>query len=317
MIGRFRFASPAAMSSPSHLRVHAVASLSEGIRRALSAAPKVVGLFCTLVVLSVPFGCSPVPFSPGAQSPYARLVTPEDLYIEETDSQGPLKIEPGDSIEVVVRRGAGEERSTVTVRDNGRVFLGSLDIDLKNLTVPEAETHITEQVATIVRNPRVEVSIKQKKLQLRKQRVFLLGGGTGQPGTGAFLATGSAKMAELDRKTTVGQLLAQVGFNDYAVLDDIRVIRGDARKSEVIPVDLQRFFQYGDRSQDVVLKDNDIVFVPRQRIGDWNAFLAKINQTLILLLGTQTLAPEALTRFLQDNNIQPVQVPSISVTTPR
>src|SRR5207245_11174613 len=114
-----------------------------------------------------------------------------------------------------------------------------------------------------------------------------------------------------------GQLLAQVGFNDLAVLDDVRVIRGDARKPEVIPVDLQRFFQYGDRSQDIVLKDNDIVFVPRQRIGDWNAVLAKINETLFLLLAAQTLSPEAMTKFLQDNNIQPVQVPSISVTTPR
>ncbi len=100
-------------------------------------------------------------------------------------------------------------------------------------------------------------------------------------------------------------------------MDDIRIIRGDAQKPEVIPVDVQRFFQYGDRSQDIVLKDNDIVFVPRQRIGDWNAFLAKINQTLILLLGTQTMSPKALTDFLQQNNIQPVQVPSITVTTPR
>jgi len=78
-------------------------------------------------------------------------------------------------------------------------------------------------------------------------------------------------------------------------------------------VDLQRLFQYGDRSQDILLKDNDIVFVPRQRIGDWNAFLAKINQTLILLLGAQTLSPEALTQFLQRNNIQPVQVPTITI----
>ncbi|MEK6605336.1 MAG: hypothetical protein AABY77_05550, partial [Nitrospirota bacterium] len=71
--------------------------------------------------------------------------------------------------------------------------------------------------------------------------------------------------------------------------------------------------QYGDRSQDIVLKDNDIVFVPRQRIADWNSFLTKINPTLTLLLGAQTLAPEALTNFLQQNNIQPVQVPTINV----
>jgi protein involved in polysaccharide export with SLBB domain len=280
--------------------------------RVLACGSRAIGLLCTLcVVLGVSFSCSPVPYSSTNDSPYARPVKPEDLYTEEPDQV--FKIEPGDSLEVVVRRGAGEERSLVTVRDNGRVYLGSLDIDVKDLTLPEAEARITEQAATIIRNPRVEVSIKQKKIQLRKQRVFLLGGGIGQPGSGLFLTAGTARMAELDRKTTVGQLVAQVGYNDLAVLDDVRVIRGDARKPEVIPVDLQRFFQYGDRSEDIVLKDNDIVFVPRQRIGDWNAFLAKINQTLLLLLGTQTMSPEGLTRFLQDNNIQPIQVPNITV----
>src|SRR5437899_6722992 len=236
--------------------------------RVLSSGSRAAGLLCTLfVVLGMSFACSPVPYNTSSDSPYARPVKPEDLFIEEADQV--FRIEPGDSLEVVVRGGAGEERSLVTVRDNGRVYVGSLDIDVRNLTLPEAEARITEQAATIIRNPRVEVSIKQKKLQLRKQRVFLLGGGTGQPGTGAFLTTGAAKMAELDRKTTVGQLLAQVGFNDLAVLDDVRVIRGDARKPEVIPVDLQRFFQYGDRSQDIVLKDNDIVFVPSQGLWDW------------------------------------------------
>ncbi len=270
-------------------------------------------MLCTLfVVLGMASACSPVPYTASSDSPYARPVKPDDLYVEEISDQGLPKIETGDSLEVVVRRGSGEERSLVTVRDNGRIYVGSLDIDVKNLTVPEAEARITEQAATIIRNPRIEVSIKQKKLLLRKQRVFILGGGIGAAVTGT-LGAGAAKFAELDRKTTVGQLIAQVGFNDLAVMDDIRVIRGDARKPEVIPVDLQRFFQYGDRSQDIVLKDNDIVFVPRQRIGDWNAFLAKINQTLFLLLGTQTMSPEALTNFLQQNNIQPLQVPSITV----
>ncbi len=288
-----------------------------GCVRVLASVSRAAGLLCTLcVMLGLSFACSPIPYNTASDSPYARPVKPEDLYYEEAD-QGPTRIEPGDSLEVVVRRGGGEERSLVTVRDNGRVYVGSLDIEVKNLTTSEAEARITEQAATIIRNPRVEVSIKAKRIQLRKQRVFLLGGGFGSPVSGSFLGGGGAKLAELDRKTSVGQLVAALGYNDYAVLDDVRVIRGDARKPEVIPVDLQRFFQYGDRSQDIVLKDNDIVFLPRQRIGDWNAFLAKMNQTLILLLGSQTLSPTELTDFLQRNNIQPIQVPSISVIAPR
>lgn len=296
------------LSAANHRSHPPVCSINSGrVRGILSAVPRVMGLLCALTALSLPFGCTPVPFAPGTQSPYSRPVKPEDLYVEESE-QGPPKIEPGDSIEVVIRRGVGEERSTVTVRDNGRVYLGVLDVEVKSLTVPEAEVRITEQVATIIRSPRVEVAIKQKRLQARKQRVFLIAASAGVlPGTGA------AKFAELDRKTTVGQLIAQTGYSELAVLDEIRVIRGDARKPEVIPVDIQRLFQYGDRSQDIVLKDNDIVFVPRQRIGDWNAFLGKVGPTLTLLLGAQTLSPEALVKFLTDNNIQPVQVPTINI----
>ena len=305
---KFRFPG---LSVANHLSRLPMCSVNSGRARCIvSAAPRVLGLLCTLAALSLPFGCSPVPFTSGTQSPYSRPVKPEDLYVEESE-QGPPKIEPGDSIEVVVRRGAGEERSTVTVRDNGRVYIGVLDVEVKSLTVPEAEARITEQVATIIRNPRVEVAIKQKKLQLRKQRVYIIGGGSGA-GAGAILA-GIARFVDLDRKTTVGQLVAQVGYNDVAVLDDVRVIRGDARKPEVIPVDVQRLFQYGDRSQDIVLKDNDIVFVPRQRIADWNSFLQKMSPTLNLLLGSSTLSPEALSRFLSDNNVQPVLVPTINV----
>src|SRR2546425_5628107 len=98
--------------------------------RVLSSGSRAVGLLCTLfVVLGMSFACSPVPYNTSSDSPYARPVKPEDLYVEDISDQGLPKIEPGDSLEVVVRRGAGEERSLVTVRDNGRGYVGSLDID--------------------------------------------------------------------------------------------------------------------------------------------------------------------------------------------
>src|SRR5256712_5815850 len=145
--------------------------------RVLSSGSRAAGLLCTLfVVLGMSFACSPVPYNTSSDSPYARPVKPEDLFIEEADQV--FRIEPGDSLEVVVRRGAGEERSLVTGRDNGRGYVGSLDIDVRKLTVPEAETRITAQAATIIRNPRGEGSIKPKKGLLRKPRGLLLGGGT-------------------------------------------------------------------------------------------------------------------------------------------
>src|SRR3989449_8146604 len=210
----------------------------------LASVSRAAGLLC--VVLGLSFACSPIPYNTTSDSPFARPVTPEDLYYEEAE-QGPPRIEPGDSLEVVVRRGGGEERSLVTVRENGRVYVGSLDIEVKNLNTSEAEARITEQAATIIRNPRVEVSIKQKRIQLRKQRVFLLGGGIGGPGTGAFLAAGGAELGGVGRKTTGGQLIALGGDKELAALDESRVIPGDAPEPEGVSVDLPTLFLYCDR----------------------------------------------------------------------
>src|SRR5437879_13337147 len=91
--------------------------------RVLSSGSRAAGLLCTLfVVLGMSFACSPAPYNTSSDSPYARPVKPEDLCIEEAHQL--LRIEPGDSLEVVVRRGPGEGRARVTVRDNGQVQLG-------------------------------------------------------------------------------------------------------------------------------------------------------------------------------------------------
>src|SRR2546422_5291933 len=103
--------------------------------RVLSSGSRAVGLLCTLfVVLGMSFACSPVPYNTSSDSPYARPVKPEDLYVEDISDQGLPKIEPGDSLEVVVRRGAGGGGLVVAGWGNGRGFGGAAGICFKKLT---------------------------------------------------------------------------------------------------------------------------------------------------------------------------------------
>src|SRR2546427_10787970 len=83
----------------------------------LASVSRAAGLLC--VVLGLSFACSPIPYNTTSDSPFARPVTPEDLYYEEAE-QGPPRIEPGDSLEVVVRRGGGEGRALVGGGEDGR-----------------------------------------------------------------------------------------------------------------------------------------------------------------------------------------------------
>jgi protein involved in polysaccharide export with SLBB domain len=82
----------------------------------------------------------------------------------------------------------------------------------------------------------------------------------------------------------LSQVLAMAGGpTATAVLESVRVVRGDLKSPQIVEVYASSFTATPDRSQDIVLQTNDLVVVPRSRIGDWNAFLAQLRPTLEFL----------------------------------
>jgi protein involved in polysaccharide export with SLBB domain len=80
----------------------------------------------------------------------------------------------------------------------------------------------------------------------------------------------------------LSHVLAQAGgAKDTAVLESARIIRGNLNSPEIIGVDFQSLLEQGDVTQDLRLEVNDVVFLPRSAVGDWNAFMAKIAPTLV------------------------------------
>lgn len=80
---------------------------------------------------------------------------------------------------------------------------------------------------------------------------------------------------------TLAQVMAQAGgWNDGALYQEARIIRGDLKNPEIVSVDLGRLVLAGDRRIDQLLRPNDIVLIPRTPIADWNAFLAQLRPTL-------------------------------------
>ena len=73
------------------------------------------------------------------------------------------------------------------------------------------------------------------------------------------------------------------GAGPDGLLDHSRIIRGDLKKPQVTAVDLRRLIEGGDRSQDVLLQPNDIIFIPKSPIANLNAFLAKLRPSLEFL----------------------------------
>lgn len=100
------------------------------------------------------------------------------------------------------------------------------------------------------------------------------------------------------QKLTPGLTLLQAigkagGQKEEALIDEIRVIRGGLDKPQIIASNVRTIFEEGDMTRDIRLEKNDIIYVPRSKIGNWNTFLSKIRPTLDLLIlpfaGTQVI----------------------------
>ena len=114
-----------------------------------------------------------------------------------------------------------------------------------------------------------------KKKAAKVKRIFVFGD-VKKPG-----------MHPMSRHMTVLQAVAQAeNYNETALLDEIRVIRGNLDRPEVLTADLARLLTYGDFSRNLALEENDVVFVPRERLGD----AAEAGKKLLPII-TVALAP--------------------------
>lgn len=196
---------------------------------------------------------------PSAISPPGTAVPPlpkGDVYADETVPTSETPIETGDTLEVVIRRGAGEEKFASVVRENGKISIGFMEVDVGGVTAAVAEARVEEAAVPYMREPRVQVLLKKKVLKVKRVFVF---GDVKKPG-----------MVPMPRQMTVLQAIAAADmYLETALMEEVRVIRGgDLAKPHILMADLARAFTYGDMTRNVSLEENDIVFVPREHLGD-------------------------------------------------
>jgi len=74
------------------------------------------------------------------------------------------------------------------------------------------------------------------------------------------------------------------GFTDRATLASVAIIRGDLTRPEVAIVNLEKLIHDGDQSENIEVRDKDIVYVSRHFIGDVNYVMSQILPSLSTLL---------------------------------
>ncbi len=186
------------------------------------------------------------------------LVYGSELFIANTSGNAANKslatptnyeIGPNDVLKLVIY-GVQEYSSDLNVSKEGKVYVDNVgNIKVGGLTIEAAKTRIKQQMAATAYSSlsRGESKIDLTLGDIRTIHVNVIGA----------YKSGTMNVSSLSNVISV--LSEAGGPNNIGSYREIEVIRDNKLFKKV---DLYKFMQYGDQSQNVGLKDNDIIRVP-------------------------------------------------------
>jgi len=169
------------------------------------------------------------------------------------------RIQPGDQLDIKLFYNP-ELNELLTVRSDGRITLQLVnDVIAAGLTPAELTAALTEAYAGELTNPKIAVIVRTSI----SDKVYVDG------------EVNRAGLVNLTGPTTVLQSIAQAGgMKDTAKTDEVLVLRrGEGRNVDVIRVNLKDALHGKEPVQDISLRPNDIVYVPKSAIASINSWI--------------------------------------------
>jgi len=171
----------------------------------------------------------------------------------------PLKLGPGDVLDLSLYGTADSTRSGVTINPDGTIsYLNAQNVPAAGLTVDQLRERLNEQIRKNFRTARVVIN----PVAFRSRKYYLLG---------TIMDRGAYY---LDRPITIIEAVAKArGFstglymqNTVELVDLPRafLMRGGKR----MPVDFQKLFSQGDLSQNLLLEAGDYMYFPSSSINE-------------------------------------------------
>ena len=186
--------------------------------------------------------------------PFTFAEEPADTIM---DSRAVYTVGVGDVLSVRLREGAKLNEYDTTVMSTGTIMISFIEVEAAGHTVDEIRENARSELSKYLRDFNVDLIVKE----WRERKIFILGE-VNEPGVYNFAAG-----------LTFLQALAMAGgYTDTAVVKDMRIIRGDLDNPKLIRVNLKRTTK-GKEMKDIILAQNDVIYVPRNMIGNWNAFI--------------------------------------------
>lgn len=169
------------------------------------------------------------------------------------------RIQPGDQLDIKLFYNP-ELNEQLVVRSDGRITLQLVnDVVAAGLTPAELTAVLTKAYAGELSNPKVAVIVRTSVAD----KIYVDG------------EVNRAGIMNLTGPTTVLQSISQAGgMKDSARVDEVMVLRrAENNQVDVILVNLEEVLQGTNAGQDIVLRPNDIVYVPKSKIANVNTWI--------------------------------------------
>lgn len=197
---------------------------------------------------------------PGANQEWDKKVIAELSLVKENKTFKELSdipeyiIGPFDVLEINSHIGDKVTTRNVTVDSRGYITYSFIDdFKVSGLTSSELDKHLTERMSSYIKNPRIDVLVKEYK----SKSATILGEFASLRATGTEDA-GSGRI-NLEGKTTLMDLFALSG--GYTVEGDIKRVKL-VRKGKTYVINVYDIIQKGDESQNIIIDDGDVVDIP-------------------------------------------------------
>jgi protein involved in polysaccharide export with SLBB domain len=180
----------------------------------------------------------------------------------------PYRLQRDDVVEVRLAY-TPEFNVTQPIRSDGRISLELIgEVEAAGLTPSELREQLIARYAPILREPSVSVILTKSA----GQRVYV-GGEVGSPGMIPIEGEGGL--------TALRAIVRAGGFRNTGASSNVVILR-DQQSAEplFLTLDLAADLK-GEAGQDVVLRPNDVVFVPKTRIAKIDQFVDQYIRQLI------------------------------------
>lgn len=191
-------------------------------------------------------------------APKEEVVKAEGVRISE------FILDVGDSMDIAVYR-HDDLKKSIKINSSGRIMYPLIgDVKAAGRGVFEIRDEIQQRLSRYVVNPQVTINITS----IQSQKVIVLGE-VNAPG-----------VFTIDTNMSVTEAISKAGgMKDDAKLSNVVLIRRENGKAEISTLDLKKALS-GDFSQDRIIRNGDIVYMPSVLIADISWFFGHIAQIL-------------------------------------